>query len=338
VSRAVLSPLSRVYGVAVAAKNRAYENRWLKARHLSWPVVSIGNLSVGGSGKTPLTIRLAELLSAAGIAVDVLSRGYGRASRSIEQVDPAGAAERFGDEPLLIARRTGGPVFVGVSRYEAGLLAETESSTQKGTRAVQIHLLDDGFQHRQLARDVEIVVLHRSDFSEQLLPAGRLREPLSALRRADFLALREEDAGFEARLRALNITAPIWWMRRTLTVPHDLTDTFERTVAFCGIARPDEFFSALGKDVNVEFIVAFRDHHRYSHDDIDELVKAAKEVEANAFVTTEKDAVRLDASLLKKLEAAAPVRIVKLEVLLRDEASVIQQLLGKLPKNNNQGP
>ena len=330
-SRPALAPLAALYGGAVAAKSFAYEHRWLASKRLRLPVVSIGNLSVGGSGKTPLTIRLAELLSAQGMAVDVLSRGYGRTSRAIERVDPSGDAERFGDEPLLIARRTGAPVFVGASRYEAGLLAEAEPAAQQGDPVARIHLLDDGFQHRQLARDVEIVVLHRTDFSERLLPAGRLREPLWALKRADFLAVREEDAEFESRLRGNGITAPIWWMRRTLNQPRDLTETFERAVAFCGIARPDEFFSALETDVNVEFTVAFRDHHRYSHGDVDELVKAAKEVEADAFVTTEKDGVRLDAPLLKKLEAAAPVRIAKLEVSLRDEASVIQQLLGKLP-------
>ena len=108
-----------------------------------------------------------------------------------------------------------------------------------------VHLLDDGFQHRQLARDVDIVVVHRSDFAERLLPAGRLREPLSALRRADFLALREEDADLEPRLHQLKVTAPILWMRRSLTIPNELAGTAGKVIAFCGIARPDEFFSAL---------------------------------------------------------------------------------------------
>lgn len=335
-NRPALAPLAALYGGAVAAKNFAYEHQWLGAKRLRSPVVSIGNISVGGSGKTPLTIRLVELLSAEGMAVDVLSRGYGRTSRATERVDPLGDAKRFGDEPLLIARRTGAPVFVGASRHGAGLLAEANSAAQQGRRLARIHLLDDGFQHRQLARDVDVVVLHRSDLTEALLPAGRLREPLSALRRADFLALREEDAAFEARLRTLGITAPIWWMRRTLSQPRDLTETFERAVAFCGIARPDEFFSALETDVNVEFTVAFGDHHRYSHGDIDELVKAATEVQADAFVTTEKDAVKLNASHLKELETVAPVRVAKLELSLRDEPSVIRQLLDKLPKTSDE--
>ena len=204
-SRAYLAPLDAIYGAAVGAKNLAYKNQWLNAKRLRRPVVSIGNLSVGGSGKTPLTIRLAELLTAEGIAVDVLSRGYGRTSRITQKVNPNGDAERFGDEPLLIARRTGVPVFVGASRYHAGLFAENASGENPapGLSAVHlsaVHLLDDGFQHRQLARDIDIVVVHRSDFGGRLLPAGRLREPLSAMRRANILALREEDADLEPHL------------------------------------------------------------------------------------------------------------------------------------------
>lgn len=333
-----MAPLSAVYRAAITAKNLAYERKWLQAKRLPRPVISVGNLSVGGSGKTPLTIRLAELLQAEGIAVNVLSRGYGRSGRATEQVDPAGSAERFGDEPLLIARRTGTPVFVGTSRYEAGLLAAEARpiSQNRDTRHPHplVHLLDDGFQHRQLARDVDIVLLHRSDFTERLLPAGRLREPLAALARADFIVLREEDAEFEGRLRKIGVKAPVWWVRRSLTTPKDLTETTERAVAFCSIARPDEFFSSLlDEDINVELTITFADHHRYSRDDVDRLVKTAAQVRADAFVITEKDAVKLDATLIQLLEADAPVRVVKLEVALRDEAAVIKQLLAKLPRS-----
>jgi tetraacyldisaccharide 4'-kinase len=328
-----LVSLGAVYGVAVAAKNLAYDRTWLAARRLRNPVIAIGNLSVGGSGKTPLTIRLAELLLREGITVDVLSRGYGRSSQLTERVDLEGSAARFGDEPLLIARRTGAPVFVGASRYEAGLLAEAAGGDSG--HLPPIHLLDDGFQHRQLARDVDIVILHRSDFSERLLPAGRLREPLSALRRASIVVLREEDAVLEAKLRQLDIAAPVWWMQRSLAIPA-MTKSGNlgrdgRIVAFCGIARPDEFFSALiARNVNVELAIPFADHHRYTREDIRRLATAATEARAAAFLTTEKDAVRLDSAMLQTLEAVAPVRVAKLEVVLRDEAAMIQQLLSIL--------
>ncbi len=329
-SRWYLAPLAGIYGAAVAAKNLAYENQWLTAK-LRWPVVSIGNLSVGGSGKTPLTIRLAELLTAEGIAVDVLSRGYGRDSLATEQVDPTGDAARFGDEPLLIARRTGVPVFVGASRYQAGLLAEDISGKNPAIPLPAVHLLDDGFQHRQLARDVDIVVVHRSDFVERLLPAGRLREPLSELRRADFLALRKEDADLEPRFHRLRVTAPILWMQRSLTVPNQLAGTAGKVIAFCGIARPDEFFSALiAMNINVELAITFADHHRYSRDDVNRLKTAAGEAHADAFVTTEKDAVRLGPLLLQILESVAPLRVARLEVSLRDEGTLVRQLQQKL--------
>jgi tetraacyldisaccharide 4'-kinase len=319
-----LAPLTPSYWVGLAAKNAVYDAGWLRAERLRWPVASVGNLSVGGSGKTPLTIRLAELLKADGLAVDVLSRGYGRSSTATERVDPGGDAGRFGDEPLLIARRAGVPVFVGASRYKAGLLAEASA----GEAAVGfVHLLDDGFQHRQLARDVDIVVLHRSDFTETLLPAGRLREPLEALRRADFVALREEDAEFEGELRRRGIAAPAWWMRRSVEVATKV----ERAVAFCGVARPEEFFASLAKaGVSVTRKMAFADHHRYSEEDARRLAEVCVEAGGDGFVTTEKDLVKLDASVLGELERVAPLVVARLTVGLRDEAAVAGQLRAKL--------
>jgi len=319
--RGWLAPLTPLYMAGLTAKNAAYDAGWLRAERLRWPVASVGNLSVGGAGKTPLTIRLAELLAGEGLAVDVLSRGYGRSGTAVERVDRDGAAERFGDEPLLIARRAGVPVFVGASRYQAGLLAEAS-----GGRA-GVHLLDDGFQHRQLARDVDIVVLHRSDFTETVLPAGRLREPLSALRRADFVALREEDAEFEGELRRRGIDAPILWMRRSVEV----ATRVERAVAFCGVARPGEFFASLAKaGVGVARTMAFGDHHRYSGEDLRRLARVCVEVRGDCFVTTEKDAVKLDAPPVRELERVAPLVVARLKLELRDEEVVLRQVRSKL--------
>jgi tetraacyldisaccharide 4'-kinase len=330
-SRRWLSPLTPVYAAGLAAKNSAYDRGWLKAHQLRSPVVSIGNLSVGGSGKTPLTIYLAQLLSAQGFTVAVLSRGYGRRSSATERVDPAGNPNRYGDEPLLITRRAGVPVYVSASRYEAGLLAESQLGLPEhsAVHLSTVHLLDDGFQHRRLARDADIVVLHRSDFSETLLPAGQLREPLSALRRADFAVLREEDAEFERELRRRGIEAPIWWMRRAL----DLAPAHkaERVVGFCGVARPEEFFTSLTEiGFSLAYTMAFPDHHRYTREDAKRLAGLAVEVQADSFVTTEKDAVKLDATLLRMLETAAPVRVARLEVSFRDEETVVSQLRAKL--------
>ncbi|HTV82599.1 MAG TPA: tetraacyldisaccharide 4'-kinase [Acidobacteriaceae bacterium] len=312
-----LLPLTPLYAAVVAAKNLAYERGWARAEQLRGPVVSVGNLSVGGSGKTPLTIRLAELLREQGVALDVLSRGYGRRSEATARVDPSGSPDTFGDEPLLIAR-AGIPVFVGDSRYEAGLLAERE--------VPRVHLLDDGFQHRQLARDVDIVVLHRSDFADHLLPAGRLREGFDALQRAHFIVLREEDRDLEAELRPRGCDLPIWWMRRSVELPEA-----RRVVAFCAVARPEEFFAELRRQgCDLAETRTWRDHHAYKAGDLAKLAALARRHGAEALLTTEKDSVRLRPEQRQQLEAAAALRAAKLTVRLADETAVIGALLARL--------
>jgi tetraacyldisaccharide 4'-kinase len=184
-ARRLLSPLIPLYHLALAFRGFRIRSGLEPVRRLRFPVVSIGNLSTGGSGKTPLTIALAKALSRRGLRVDVLSRGYGRQSQLAARVSPDGTAEEFGDEPLLIAREAGVPVYVAPQRYSAGLLAEADAQQSDGENHQPIvHLLDDGFQHRQLYRDVDILLLNRQDWRDWLLPAGNLREPLGAVRRA----------------------------------------------------------------------------------------------------------------------------------------------------------
>lgn len=322
-TRSSLVVLNPLYRAAVSLKNSAYGRGWARSERLGWPVISVGNLSVGGAGKTPVVIRLAELLQAQGVYVDVLSRGYGRTAKHAERVDPAGSAERFGDEPLLIAQRTGVPVYVAASRYQAGLLAE-KASDDLPTPGIRVHLLDDGFQHRQLARAADIVVLHRSDFDSRLLPAGRLREPLSSLERATAIVLREDDSFLADRLRARTIAKPLWWVERHLSVP----EIKGKAIAFCGIAHPDEFFTALhGANVMVAEARAFRDHQPYGETEIARLSELAREHKATALVTTEKDAARMGAAWRSRLEATAPLRVARLDTTFRDEATVVQSLL-----------
>jgi tetraacyldisaccharide 4'-kinase len=309
-----------VYAAAVAAKNAAYDSGRVTPPQLSWPVVSVGNLSVGGAGKTPLVIRLAQLLAAENVPVDVLSRGYGRSGSGAERVDPDGDAARFGDEPLLIARAAKVPVYVGASRYETGLLAEREAARESGN--VGIHLLDDGFQHRRLARALDIVVVHASDFEEGLLPAGRLREPLDSLKRASAIVLRSEDRQLEAELRRRGISAPVWIQHRKLAV-----ECVTCAVAFCGIARPEEFFSALrSHNVELAATVTLRDHQAYSQREIDRLRAVLRNNKADCFVTTEKDAARLSRAQRAQLEGIAPLRVARLEVSLDDDNAIVGRL------------
>ena len=313
-SRPILAPLVPLYAAALGTKNFAYEHGWFKPKQLESPVISVGNLSVGGAGKTPVVIRLAQLLTEQGQRVDVLSRGYGRSTQNTARVDAEGSAGQYGDEPILIARNAAVPVWVGADRFEAGALAE------RSQRAPGIHLLDDGFQHRQLARAVDIVVLHRSDLDERLLPAGQLREPLSALKRASIIVLRAEDRHFENELRRRGIHAPIWIQHRRLVV-----EASAQVVAFCGIARPEEFFAALrASGIEVAAASQYRDHHAYTDSDLKHLIQLRNTHQATSFLTTEKDWVRLTAPQRARLE---PLNAARLEVVFENETAVTAQLL-----------
>lgn len=324
-ARRLLLPLAPVYRLGLALREWRLRSGREQVRRLGWPVVSIGNLSTGGAGKTPLAIALARALSRRGLAVDVLSRGYGRASRLAGRVDPRGRAEDFGDEPLLIAREAGVPVYVAAQRYEAGLLAERDAGPSAG-----VHLLDDGFQHRQLARAVDIVLLQPSDWAGRLLPAGNLREPKSALRRAHALAIPAEEPEMEATLKAWGWTGPLWRLRRQMQLP----PVEGPVVAFCGIARPGQFFVGLeAAGLQVASRLAFRDHHRYLQHDLDCLLDAARSVRAAAFITTEKDRLRLGrfAALLTQ---TAPLKTVDLRIEIENESATIdwlQERIGQVP-------
>lgn len=321
-----MNPLSSIYGVVATARNNLYDRGILKSHQLSRPVISVGNLSVGGSGKTPFVIMLGELLKQRGIQFDVLSRGYGRETRGAMLVDPNGTALAFGDEPLLIARRLGCPVIVGESRYQAGQLAESKSLLHNdhmgtaapgcppGPRPGPIHILDDGFQHRSLVRDFDIVLLAAQDLRDQLLPAGRLRELPGSLRRADAIVLTEE---IDPTL--LPAVKNIWRVRRTLTV----STPPNHPIAFCGIARPGKFIDqlrALGIQPATEKF--YRDHHKYSPNDIQYLLRLKDQNRADGFITTEKDAINLGAHLAEISPAIA-----RAEMELTDPAGVVDNIL-----------
>ncbi|MGA8341672.1 MAG: tetraacyldisaccharide 4'-kinase [Candidatus Sulfotelmatobacter sp.] len=313
-----MNPLSAIFGGVVRARNALYDRRVLRARQLQGAVVSVGNLSAGGSGKTPFVILLGGLLQARGIKFDVLSRGYGRSSKGVRLVDPAGLPQEFGDEPLLIARKLQVPVIVGEDRYEAGRFAESKFGAQ-------LHLLDDGFQHRALARDFDIVLVTPQDAGDRLLPAGRLREPLSALRRADAVVL----AG-GALAESFPIERQLVWRVRRGIVPQNIVP---RPVVFCGIARPQNFVLQL-RAANIEPVAEalYRDHHAYSEKDIGELLELKQRSEAGGFVTTEKDAVNLGGYL----SALTPLAVVPVKMELSDAANALDTMLHKIDERKRE--
>ncbi|MFZ0314211.1 MAG: tetraacyldisaccharide 4'-kinase [Candidatus Korobacteraceae bacterium] len=312
-----MNPLSALYGASVKARNDLYDRGALKIRRMRGPVVSIGNLTVGGSGKTPFLIALGELLKARGIGFDVLSRGYGRATKGVGLVDPKGSPRDFGDEPLLIARKLQVPVIVGEDRYAAGQFAEEKFGPQ-------LHLLDDGFQHRRLARDFDIVLITPTDAGDSLLPTGRLREPLSSLSRADAVVLTND-----ASSQGLPIAKQFAWrVSRGVVVPAELKDP---CFAFCGIARPENFFAQLrAAGVTLAGTRSFRDHHAYSDSDVRELLALGAQTGTGAFITTEKDAVNLGS----RGAALAPLHVIPVYMELDNADAALNALLATIAARN----
>lgn len=296
-----VSALGRLYGRLAQARRAWYGRHPDRSRRLAQPVISVGNLVVGGSGKTPVVAALAQILLDAGERPAILSRGYGR-RRSAEGVVVASDGVRVleqtpqtGDEPQMLARALHGvPVVVSSDRYLAGRLAERQFGCT-------VHLLDDGFQHVQLAREIDLLLMSRADLDEAVLPSGRLREPIEAARIADALLVDgvEEDAAVVSTAVGIDT---VFRLARRYDEPR-LVEPFgtplqitagRRVVAVAGIARPDRFFAALraaGWDVARQIV--FRDHHWYTRRDLESTQRAAADAKADLVVTTEKDAVRI---------------------------------------------
>ena len=284
-----MNPLSSAFGAVVKARNALYDRGIIGAESLKWPVISIGNLSVGGSGKTPFTILLGEELLKRKLAFDILSRGYKRQSSGVKLVEPNGSALEFGDEPLLMAEKLRVPVIVGEDRAAAGRFAEKMFEELRPAHGdTWFHLLDDGFQHRRLARAFDIVLVNEEDLDDRLLPLGRLREPLQALERADAIVIPEAMSAD----RLATFGKPIWRVRRCLDIRLDKLPA--RPIVLCGIAKPERFFTDLRRArIEVVTKVTFTDHHRYSNSDVQHLLRLRDRHKSEGFLVTEKDAINL---------------------------------------------
>jgi tetraacyldisaccharide 4'-kinase len=282
--------VSTLYSAIVRRRRERYARRPDLRRRLRRPVISVGNLAVGGRGKTPTVASIARLLLEMGEQPAILSRGYGRrvAEDGVVIVrDAVGIRadlDRSGDEPLMLARQLAGVAVLSSSdRYLAGRLAEHHLGAT-------VHVLDDGFQHLQLDRDVDLVIVAGEDLEAQArtLPGGRLREPPDALLAADAVLAADEDV-FALGPKPRHAAFEIFRLRKMLgEVPAG------RSLAAAGIARPERFFADLRAAGHaLAGTMAFRDHHRYSARDVERLFRAARAEGADRIITTEKDYVRL---------------------------------------------
>jgi tetraacyldisaccharide 4'-kinase len=332
----LIKALGAVYGAAASWRRRWYARHPDRQRRLSRPVVSVGNLGVGGSGKTPLVAHIARLLAEAGERPSILTRGYGRrianpgATIVSDGARVLAGVDESGDEPLMLARTlqdAGVVVVVGADRYLSGLLAENRLGAT-------VHILDDGFQHFGLARDVDLLATSEHDLADLPLPAGRLRETLVSGSAADAALV---DAGYlpaaERIGRALGI-ATVFRVTRVLEAPRMVrtgetvvVPAASRVFAVAGIARPERFFSDLiagGWDVVGH--IAFRDHHRFSRADVIRMEREARKAAAAIVLTTEKDAVRLAAEDLRDV----PVAYVPLTASIEPAADFLAWLRARL--------
>jgi tetraacyldisaccharide 4'-kinase len=322
VVRFLLWPLSQLYGMYARVRRALYEAGWLKSERLKAVVISIGNVTIGGTGKTPMVLWLAERLLAQGKRVGILTRGYKGAHGSSDEVE-------------LLKRRLGGKVVFGVAadRFASGSRLETQQQ-------VDVFLLDDGFQHLQLARDLDIVMVDgsRELDKEWLLPAGSLREPISACREADILVVTRKAEG--SAIKALDSAAqPILFAQTRLIGFHKFGFASETKdcvhlgpgpfVAFCGIGNPAAFFDDLSRwQVPIVEKKVFPDHHKYSSIELEQLQAHSVACGAAGLVTTEKDAENLPS-----LNVCFPIWIAVIDLVVDAE----RELLGAIDRKLSAG-
>jgi len=308
----VLMPLSWVFRVVTVLRRQAYNIGVLPSTKLPVPVIIVGNINMGGSGKTPIVLWLVEQLKDNGYTPGVISRGYG----GVNNMQPISAhqdslASQVGDEPLLIAKRTGTPVWIGRKRVDVG------SALLKANPDCDVIVSDDGLQHYCLKRDVEIAVVDsESTGAHYLLPAGPLREPRSRLQTVDFIICNGEKTitqAFDMQLCGqtfYNLANP----QQTVDVDYF---TGKSVKALAGIGKPERFFGGL-TNLGLDFEgVGFDDHHTFTTEDLENIT-------CDALVMTEKDAVKCQ-PFAQKHHWVLPVEA-------KIEATLLPQLLAKLKK------
>ncbi|HMT08828.1 MAG TPA: tetraacyldisaccharide 4'-kinase [Pyrinomonadaceae bacterium] len=336
----MLDLLAPIYKAVIQTRNALYRRRVFDAIDLGALTVSVGNITTGGTGKTPLVAHIAEILAANREKVCILTRGYGRSDPKKRVLVSEGEhvlvdAKKGGDEPVELATRLLGKAIViaDADRASAGEWAKRKFG-------VTAFVLDDGFQHRKVKRDLDIVCIDATQplFDGKLLPAGRLREPVDSLERADAIVITRSDQAAdldELQSRLAKVTAePKVFVSRTeisrirpLDSEEILTEK-RRAVAFCALGNADAFFAQI-KEQNIQLVgqMEFRDHHRYLQNDITEIEKLAQESNAEILVTTAKDAVKL-----RDLKFEIPCYVAEIETKIDDDVAFREMISSKFDR------
>jgi tetraacyldisaccharide 4'-kinase len=343
---------ARLYELGVRLRVAAYETAYLKPKRLDATVISIGNIAVGGTGKTPLVHYIARYLKEEGHSVAILTRGYGRKSKGRRTLndprdkrdehapDDAKRYEEFGDEPLMLARALPEiPVIINKDRHESGTYAERELGAE-------VLILDDAYQHLALARDLNILLLDATDpfAGFEMVPFGRLREPLYAIKRADAVIITRADRPFdEAQVNAIikyycGEKVPVMYLYSSIKRLRHLAEgvVYEanqfvgwNVSLMCGIGNPHAFAdNILQIGINIVAEHFYTDHHPFTQQDLDEVTRAARDAGADAIITTAKDAVRLEGLSLPDV----PVYVAEIEIESDDEVRLKSLLLRTVVK------
>jgi tetraacyldisaccharide 4'-kinase len=329
----MLSLLALIYGKIADTRNRLYDRGFFETFDLGARTVSIGNITAGGTGKTPLVAYVAEILATRGETVCILTRGYGRKSSKKRVLVSNGSevlanVQHAGDEPLELAGKLIGKavVLADANRVAAAKWAQDEFG-------ITTFILDDGFQHRKVKRDVDVVCIDATDpfGAGRMLPAGRLREPLHNIKRANVIVITRANLvdnieNLKSEIFTLNASATIFVARNQIVRFSGLEEFLATTqgpqnveildwaFAFCGIGNPENFFDQLRQEnVDVAATYVFRDHHFYSQSDVATIEKLAGESNAQILLTTAKDAVKLS-----NLRFKIPCFVVEVEMLIDD--------------------
>lgn len=340
----LLAPLSALYGAVTRARLMLYRTGTLATERIDAPVISVGNLTTGGTGKTPLVVWLARNLAEMGQKVCILTRGYGRANPSAQVLVSDGAsvlasAREGGDEPRLLAEMLAGQAVI-ISNANRASAARWARERFKSS----VFILDDGFQHLSIARDLNLVLIDATNpfGGGHLLPRGRLREPLRGLARADALIITRANLasdidGLRAELERLSEGRPVLLsVARTVRVRRlseslmlDEKDAVPESLpqpvaAFCALGNPQAFFTHLRVDgQTLAHTKSFPDHHAYTQSEIDELSAEARRRGAQSLLTTAKDAVKL-----RGLRFEPPCYVVEIDVAFDDEEKIVRMLKG----------
>ncbi len=330
----ILPPLSVLYNAATRTRLLAYRRGWLRVAKLAAPVISVGNLTTGGTGKTPLVEWVCRAVATEGKRVCVLTRGYGRANPQSQVVVSNGSelladAPLAGDEPRLLAEK-----LIGVAAVIANPNRSAAGSWAIENLGSEVFVLDDGFQHLELARDLDIVTLDATSplGNGRLLPYGRLREPVAGLSRAGCVVITrtEQVADWKSVKETVQRFAEgiaVFSSRMVTASVHPLSGepatadlTPQPAGAFCGVGNPESFFEHLRRDGHsLVFKRAFADHHRYQQTDIDALIAEAKSRGCSALITTAKDATKL-----VSLRFDIPCYVLDIRIEIEDEPQMLE--------------